>query len=167
MVSRVRGNGADGGVGDLDAQVRQFILDADTAPGWIGLPHPANEVDDLRIDRGSPASRTRLPTPERPESSTLPADHRLRTDYDQAVPSFGPHLHETDPEESVSVVESGPLHPSPQNLDLVPQCQDLQAELLTGLKNGDDCPDDCEDYLKHRMSILEGKRWKSTLRHPR
>ena len=41
---------ADGCIRDLDSQVGQLIPNADTAPGWIGLPRAADQMDQLRIN---------------------------------------------------------------------------------------------------------------------
>ena len=55
---------ANGRIGDMNVELGQFGLDAATAPGGIGLPHPTDEVDELTINWRAALYGSGFPTPE-------------------------------------------------------------------------------------------------------
>src|SRR5258706_6408187 len=58
----------------FQSQFGQFVANARAASSRVEGPHPPDELDQLRVLSRSPESAPRLPQPEHPESSSLPAD---------------------------------------------------------------------------------------------
>jgi hypothetical protein len=55
---------SDGEIGDLDAHLGQFGLDASATPSGIGLSHPLNQGDEFAVDGGSSRVGPGFPSPE-------------------------------------------------------------------------------------------------------
>lgn len=76
-----------GGIRDRDAQFGQFRLDAPTAPGRIGLPHAADQADQITIERPPSSRQARFPTPEAAEACPMPSHDGARlNDYQHPLP---------------------------------------------------------------------------------
>src|SRR5882762_1263145 len=89
-------------------QLSQFVADARTTPGRIDAPHPADELDQFPVLCGSPTPPSGLPSPEHPESGSLPADDSLWPEDDQwCFPSWPSSL-QHHPETSIPPAELWP-----------------------------------------------------------
>src|SRR6266446_2982550 len=62
-----------------------FGLNPWTAPGGIGLPHPANQRDEFAVDGGSSLAGTGFPAPEKAKAKTMPSDDGLGLEEEQSV----------------------------------------------------------------------------------
>jgi hypothetical protein len=94
-------------------------MNARRSPGWVGLVHRLDELDQLGGQRGTPGwPGAALPAPVAAEAAPMPADHRLGLDQNQRVPPAGPDAGQRHPEQTVG----GPqLHPAPPMLSLEDQ----------------------------------------------
>ena len=90
------------------SQFGQFVSDARATPSRVGTPHLADELDQFLVLSRSPQSTSGFPSPEQPESSSLPADERFRLEFCQRISPLGPNPHEPQPKTSVRSAEPGP-----------------------------------------------------------
>ena len=85
-----------------DSQLTQFSDDAWCSPARVGLPHPADELPDLRCRRWLPrSSPTAQPRPVLPEALALPGDHGGGLHEHQRLLPAGLHSREPGPEDAV------------------------------------------------------------------
>ena len=97
---------ADGGIRDLNTQFGQFRLDAPTAPGRIGLPHPVNQRDELTIDGGSSGASSGFPAPEKAKAKAMPGDDGLGLEEQQGLLPGRPNAPQANPKQSVGGARS-------------------------------------------------------------
>ena len=76
---------ANRGGGDWEAKFGQFIPDARSTPGWVGLPHPTDEFGHLRIDPRPSTFGARSPAPIETKPPFLPTDHSLGSKEQEGV----------------------------------------------------------------------------------
>jgi hypothetical protein len=105
---------------DGEAQLRELLRDAPTAPPRIVGRHAYDQVDDLRRDGGS-AATGRLPRPEASESAPVPANHGLGLHDRKALLPSGPGAREQDPEGPIQRNEPRAFRPTAQNRELLAQ----------------------------------------------
>jgi hypothetical protein len=68
-----------GRLGNLEAQLEQFAMNARRSPAWIVCLHATNQLADLAADlRSSGVAKPRPPSPEQPEAGAMPGYDRLR-----------------------------------------------------------------------------------------
>lgn len=91
-----------------------------TPPSWIGLPHPANQLDQFTVGRCTTGATLRFPAPEGPESGLMPMDHSLRLGDHQCLRPPGLFRAEGCPERPVGVAASRGLDGTFQHQQLVP-----------------------------------------------
>ena len=97
----------DGGVRSRDVQFGQFRLDAPTTPGGIGLPHAADQVDQVTIHRRPSNTGARFPAPEPAETRPMPSHDGARLNDDQHPLPVGPALQQQYPQKPVGPLELG------------------------------------------------------------
>jgi hypothetical protein len=119
----------------MDPEFCHFRPNPWTAPGWIGLPHPAHQLDQVTVDHCPTGVTSRFPPPEEPESDLMPANHRLRLDDHQRFRPPLPYRAESRPEKPVENAESRGLDRAVQHQQLVPQGEVLNDGVTTGAKS--------------------------------
>src|SRR6266516_2196189 len=75
----------DGCRRSIQSQFGQFVSDPRAAPSRVEGPHPADELNQSRVLSRSTGSTPRLPSPEHPQSRSLPADEGFGPEEDQRV----------------------------------------------------------------------------------
>ena len=77
-----------------------------------------------------------LPSPEHPESSSLPGDECFGLEDDQRISPIGPNSHEEKPKISVGPAEPGPARLPFEHHELMAQRQDFEGEIVPTLEEG-------------------------------
>jgi len=100
----------DGRLGDLEAELAEFTVDARCAPERVGRVHLPNQCSEVRIDGGPASGSWRgSPLPVERESASAPADDGVRShDVDGASPAW-PEPGEQRPEHPIGGTETRPL----------------------------------------------------------
>src|SRR6266516_4074822 len=114
----------------MQSQFGQFVANARAAPSRVEGPHPADELDQFRVLSRPAESAPRLPSPEHPESSSLPADECFGPDDKQSGSPIGPNSHEKHPEIPVRPAELGPPRLPFEHHELMAQRQNFQGEIV-------------------------------------
>src|SRR5215469_5161418 len=74
----------DAGLADVDAEFKQFAVNARCTPSGILSAHLADRVSNLTTDAGaSGLSLASLPSPKPAKPPTMPGHNRFRLDHDQ------------------------------------------------------------------------------------
>src|SRR6266536_104106 len=121
----------DGCRRSIQSQFGQFVSDPRAAPSRVEGPHPADELNQSRVLSRTPATASGLPSPERLESRSLPADERFGPEDDQGVSPIGPTSHEQQPEIPVRRAELGPARLPFEHHELMAQRQNFQGKILS------------------------------------
>ena len=130
-------------------QLSQFVADARTTPGRIDAPHPADELDQFPVLCGSPTPPSGLPSPEHPESGSLPANDSLWPEDDQwCFPSWPSSL-QHHPETSIPPAELWPWRSPLKDRDLVPQGQNFQRDFVPTSEQGPRVDQHDPEKFKH------------------
>jgi hypothetical protein len=74
-----------GGLANFDAEFEEFSMDPGRAPKRIGQAHVANQLANFERHLWSAATTSRLPSPERAKTGTMPTDNCLRLDDHQGI----------------------------------------------------------------------------------
>jgi hypothetical protein len=78
---------------DLKAEHQQLAMGPRCSPLWVFFAHPSDEITQLASDLWPPCPLPQFPTPERRETSTMPAKYGLRLNdmrrIEQAWPERG------------------------------------------------------------------------------
>src|SRR5437660_1772445 len=59
-------------LGDLEPKLQQFAMNSRSAPQWVLLAHPPDEIAQLTIDSGPAWPSSRFPAPVSPKSASMP-----------------------------------------------------------------------------------------------
>jgi hypothetical protein len=126
----LRHEAGDGPLGDDDAELEEFPMDARGTPPGIRRGHLRDECGDLGAD-GSATSAvpTRKLGPVLAEAATLPTQDGVGRHDDQRLPPTGPESGEAGPEQAVSRTEPRPGSRSFVDGDLLAQSKVLEGEL--------------------------------------
>jgi hypothetical protein len=109
---------------NLNAELEDFAMDPGSAP------HVAR--NNWRISSGtwSAAATSRLPSPERTKTGTMPPDNRLRLDDHQGIHNARRNPIEGGKNQTIEIAEGEPLRRfSSQHIEPMAQRQDLRFEL--------------------------------------
>ena len=92
----------DGGLGDLESELKQLAMHAGCAPRRIFRFQAADQLADFRADlRTSALSGAATQTPKQPEAQAMPGHPRVCRDEEQGIRSVGPPTAECPPEQSI------------------------------------------------------------------
>jgi hypothetical protein len=127
---------SDGGIRDADAQFGQFGLDALAATGGIAGPHSTNQGDEFAVNGGSAAAATRLPAPEQAKPLAMTSDWGLTLKEHHGSPPVWSQSPECEPEQPISMAESGFAGPSSEHSELMPKRQIFEQKQAPGLEAG-------------------------------
>ena len=102
-------------------------MDPGSAP--VGQAHGADQLANFERHLRSTTAMSRLPSPERAKTGTMPPDNSLRFDDHQSIHNARRDPIETGKKEAIETTESEPLRRlSSQHGELVAQRQDLRLE---------------------------------------
>ena len=76
----------DGRLSDLDPELQQFAMNTRRAPERVLHTQPADQAAHLNRNSGPAAARTRLPSPIKPKTRPMPAQHSVRLDDRDGAP---------------------------------------------------------------------------------
>jgi hypothetical protein len=94
----------NGGLGNLESELKQLAMDAGCPPRWIFRFHAADQLADLlAYFRTSNLSGTGTQPPEEPEAKAMPGHHGVRLDEEQGIRPVGPPTVESHPEQPIQV----------------------------------------------------------------
>ena len=94
----------DGGLGDLESELKQLAMDAGCPPRRIFRFHTADQLADLLADfRTSDLSGATTQSPKPPEAKAMPGHHGVRLDEEQGIRPVGPPTAECHPEQPIQV----------------------------------------------------------------
>jgi hypothetical protein len=118
----------DSSFGNVEPELQQLAVNARSAPGWILGYHAKNQIPRLLGDSLSSrdSSVAGKPIPIEPETGSMPADDRLRSDDYQNLLPFRPHPSDGNPKEAIKSSKPWPRLPALQNHKLLPKNQILQ-----------------------------------------
>ena len=117
----------DARLSDVDAEFEQFAMDLRRAPQRIGNAHLADKLAYLGRYNGAANVASRLPAPVQSESNAVPADNCVRLHDRQCIANFREQPIKTYEYRSVDGAKDEFLGGrSPQNVELVPQRQNLR-----------------------------------------
>jgi hypothetical protein len=107
---------------DLEAELEQFTMNAWCAPQRVRAAHIANERAQLGRNLRSSRRVSGSPAPIRPKATPVPADDRFRSDDRNRAQDGREPVIEPNEQKTIGIVQSWSLwHPSPKNVDLLPQ----------------------------------------------
>src|SRR5208282_4946106 len=116
----------DRGLPNLNAELKQFAVDAGRTPERVRDTHLANKLTDFRRGPGPTTSGARFPAPVGPKAGTMPTDHGIGFDDLQRTQNAGNQRVEPGEHQSVDPGEGDALRGLPaQYIQLVPQHNDL------------------------------------------
>jgi hypothetical protein len=108
----------DGRLGDLEAELEQFAVDAWRSPKRVLPVHPLDQSPEVRLDR-RPRERD-LTAPVATKTGPMPMHERLGTDNREHLQDRWKPSIQLDKEPAIVVRERGPaLHLSPQKDQLM------------------------------------------------
>ena len=143
----------------IESRVSQFVSDPRAAPSRVEGPHPADELNQFRVLSRTPTSAFGLPSPEHPESSSLPADECFGLEDHQGVSPICPDSHEHDPETPVPPAEPGLGRLPSEHGDLVSQGKNFYREFVLRSDYREWVDQNRPEHLKHdRLSLLANPR---------
>jgi hypothetical protein len=120
----------DGALGDIDAELPEFPVDAGSTPQGIRRGHFPDEGGDLGIDgRAASGGPAREMGPILAEAAALPPQDGVGRNDDESLPPARPHSRQRDPQEAVRRTKLGPGHRSLVDGELLAQGQVLEGEL--------------------------------------
>ena len=130
-----RHEAGDAALADVDAELEQLAVDPWRAPAYVGLGHLENE----RLDSGrdvvlSGGTGTRLPAPEKAESSAVPADDGVWLDDDQHIRPARPQAGESEPEGPVNPSQAWASGGAPEVGELLAKSEVFECEVSSGAK---------------------------------
>src|SRR5215813_323798 len=104
--------------------LEQFAVDAGRTPERVGYAHIPNQLTDVPRNSRPPAAPPGSPTPKRPKSSAVPANHSLGPDDGQRVYDSRNEAIQPNEHQSVESSEGKSLWGiAPQHIDLLPEDQ--------------------------------------------
>jgi len=118
---------------DREAQHEQLAVNPRSTPSRVLGDHLKDQTPDLLghgLSSHLPA-HTRDQTPVQTETSTMPADHGLGSDYQECLLPGGPEAARENPEEPVQKAKPGPGMSALQNSQLLSKRQIFQQETLS------------------------------------
>jgi hypothetical protein len=118
----------DRGLGDVNAEFREFADDARRSPAWVRSGHPSDEDPSLLGNRGLAGCSVREASPVVAESAPLPGDDGAGLHEDEDTSPAGPGSGEPGPEEAVGDVDPGSSVAALVDGELVAQGEDLELE---------------------------------------
>src|SRR5665647_363922 len=114
---------------DIDTELEQFAMDPRCAPQRIGNAHFADQLADLQRHNRPATTASRLPTPIRPETRSMPADNSVRLNNSQSIANSRKQPIEPNEYQSVYGTEGEFLWSSPpQDVYLLPQRPNLRLK---------------------------------------
>jgi hypothetical protein len=124
-------------LGNGQAKLEQFTVDAGSTPERIGVTHSADQVDGVWGD-GFPAgfARTAFPSPEEPKPGAMPLKDRAGLNQAQPTLPSAPGLRKPSPNDPVQRRQAWSLGAPAQHEQLVSQGQDLQNQVSAGFQPG-------------------------------
>src|SRR5262249_15057138 len=84
------------------------------SPVWVFFAHPADEIAQLATDLWPPCPRPQFPTPERRETSTMPAKDGLRLNDVRRSEQARPEPDHPDHQGAVTAMQSKARRRTPQ-----------------------------------------------------
>jgi hypothetical protein len=102
MTDHVFGNRC---LGQFDAELQKFSMDAWRSPARIGQAHFSDEIAQLGRNEGSALAMTTLPSPVVPKTFAMPCNYCLRFDNDECGSPTGPQLRKPNPQQTVKKFE--------------------------------------------------------------
>src|SRR5215813_8471408 len=109
--------------------LKQFAMNARSAPEWILAAHGANQrAHLLRYGRPVRLTATDLPGPEQTKAFPVPADDGRGFDDKDAGLPIVPYDAQPGPQQPIRLCQFGSLDRALQNAELMAEGQDLQLE---------------------------------------
>ena len=141
----LRDEPGDGALGDIDAELQEFPVDAGSTPQGIRRGHFPDESGDLGIDgRAAAGGPTRELGPVLAEASALPSQDGVGRHDDQSPPPAGPDSGQPDPHQTVQRTELRPGYRSLVDDELLAQGQVLEGELAVAADEAGEEPEQVE-----------------------
>jgi len=150
-------NAEDGALGNGDAQLFYFAMNARRTPQGIGSDHPFDQFSDLQGRRRSaslPAMRVARAGPEPAKPFALPPHDRVRLDVDQRTAPTGPAAAKSDPKHSIEGGENRPLAFSLEGCDLESKGGILRGDALVSPHEESEETEENQEEGWHPVSIL-------------
>jgi hypothetical protein len=127
----------DGALGNGQAKLKQFTVNAGSTPERIGATHLADQVDGVWGDGFSAGiASTAFPSPEEPKPRAMPLKDRARLNQAQPTLPSAPSLRKPSPNEPVQRRQACSLGAPAQHEQLVSQGQNLQEQVPAGFQPG-------------------------------
>jgi hypothetical protein len=135
----------DGALGDIDAELPEFPVDAGSTPQGIRRGHFPDEGGDLGIDgRAASGGPAREMGPILAEASALPSQDGAGRHDDQSPPPAGPDSGQPDPQHAVERTELRPGYRSLVGGELLAQGQVLERKLAVAADEEGEEPEQVE-----------------------
>ena len=127
----------DGALGNGQAKLKEFTVDAGSPPERIGATHLADQADGVWGD-GLPAGfvRTAFPSPEEPKARAMPLKDGAGLNQAQPTLPSAPGLREPGPKDPVQRRQTWSLGAPAQHEQLVSQGQHLEEHAPAGFQSG-------------------------------
>ena len=101
-------------LGDLEPKLQQFAMNSRSAPQWILLAHPPDEIAQLTLDSGPSGPSSRFPAPVGPKSRSMPPQDRGRLNNSGQTEQVRPHSGHPNHQGTVTCPKPDTLRGSPQ-----------------------------------------------------
>src|ERR1035441_7238134 len=127
----------DGALGNGQSKLKEFTVDAGSAPQRVGATHVADQINGV-WGKGFAACfrRPAFPSPEEAKARAMPLDDRAGLNQAQPALPSAPDLRKTAPNNPVQRRQAWSLGIPAQHEHLVSQGQDLQEQVPAGLQSG-------------------------------
>src|ERR1035441_858536 len=99
---------ADRRIRHADSDSGKFGLDPLAAPGGIGGPHLADEVNPFTVQARSAGAGAGFPTPKEPKAQPMPSQDRPRLNNHKRPLPIGPAMLEAYPKQTIRVINLRP-----------------------------------------------------------
>jgi len=162
---------ADARFADVDAELKEFSMDARCAPQRVFAAHPANQLACFdRHARTTATATTGFPRPEEAKAVPVPTDDCLWFDDDQCRTPAPPSCCQPCPQEPVRRGQLGSFHRPLQNGELMAQSEHLHLKgcaaanaIPRRCQNGQQCRRWGEEMEEDQLSMYQSD---SNLREP-
>lgn len=141
----------DSGLRDFNSELEQFPMQPWCSPQDIGTSHVVNQIPDFSRNPGATnPSRTAFAFPVESKSLSMPGDHRIGLDEQEAVTPLGPEPGEKDPQNPIGCPKPEPfLVGSLQDDELVAQSHDFELQGGSGSQAGHKPDEDRQQHVVH------------------
>src|SRR5664280_1912654 len=146
---------SDRRLGDLEAELEQFPMNAWRAPERVRAAHLANERAQLSRGLRSANTVARSPAPIRSKAGAVPANDRFRSNNRNRAQDGRKPAIEPNEQKTIGIVQVRPFrHPSSEYIDLLPQHQDFCLQLCSRLEERSQYAENQLEQILHQVANL-------------